>query len=448
MRIGGTARVVSALASLALVLAWSEVSIAADDAAAGGSEAKPAEEPVEPARSEDEAGSAQAEGADASLPAPSLEIYGFAQLDSIYDFQRVDKDWDATLRPSTIPVHCDGAGDSDAGCGRNSGNMIFSVRQSRFGVKGHVPTAIGQIDTIFEFDLFGVGSDAGKTTFRLRHAWGQLGQFGGGQTWSLFMDPDVFPNTVDYWGPSGMIFLRNPQLRWTPIQREDLSVAVALEAPGAAIDEGKLRTTAPELDADGWNSYPDVTAQIRKSGDWGHVQLAGIFRMVGYQVTNQPGRNSSGHEPGGGLNASTVLEVFEADSILLQFAGGYGFANYLNDGGTDIAPDNDTPVRGAQTLPMIAWLAYYNRTWSERFTSSIGVSEVRQWTLGGQDDGAFATSHYASTNLLFHPIKGLMVGPEYLWGRLNVKGGEDETDNRLQLTLKYAFGVTVGGGKR
>ena len=25
------------------------------------------------------------------------------------------------------------------------------------------------------------------------------------------MDPDVFPNTIDYWGPTGMMFLRNPQ---------------------------------------------------------------------------------------------------------------------------------------------------------------------------------------------------------------------------------------------
>lgn len=131
-------------------------------------------------------------------PGPSLDIYGFAMLDSIYDFQRTDPNWDATLRPSTIPVVCEGPGNTDEGCGRNSGNMIFSVRQSRFGVKGHMPTAIGQIDTIFEFELFGVGGNAGETTFRLRHAYGELGQFGAGQTWSLFMDIDVFPNTIDY----------------------------------------------------------------------------------------------------------------------------------------------------------------------------------------------------------------------------------------------------------
>jgi len=389
------------------------------------------------------ASTAVAEEAQEEKPGPTLEIYGFAMLDTIYDFQRTDPDWDATLRPSTIPVTCDGV-DNDAGCGRNSGNLTFSARQSRLGVKGHLPTDYGSLDTIFEFELFGVGSDAGQTTFRLRHAWGQLAQFGAGQTWSLFMDPDVFPNTIDYWGPNGMIFLRNPQLRWTPISDDRWSFAVALESPGAAIDQGKLRTTAPELDADGWNSWPDFTAQVRRKGKYGHVQLAGILRAVGFEVTNQPGRNSSGHEPGGGLNLSSTIKVFERDSINLQFAGGYGIASYLNDGGTDIAPDNDTPIRGAETVPLIAWLAYYNRTWSDKFTSSIGISEARQWTIGGQDDSAFQSAHYANVNLLFHPLPQLMLGPEYVWGRLNVKGGEDETDNRLQFSVKYAFGITVG----
>ena len=67
---------------------------------------------------------------------------------------------------------------------------------------------------MFEFELFGTGVDEGQTTFRLRHAYGELGQFGAGQTWSPFMDPDVFPNSVEYWGPTGMVFFRNVQFRW------------------------------------------------------------------------------------------------------------------------------------------------------------------------------------------------------------------------------------------
>ena len=34
----------------------------------------------------------------------NLELYGFAQIDAIQDFKRVNPDWDATLRPSRIPT--------------------------------------------------------------------------------------------------------------------------------------------------------------------------------------------------------------------------------------------------------------------------------------------------------------------------------------------------------
>ncbi len=101
-----------------------------------------------------------------------------------------------------------------------------------------MPTDVGEIKTIFEFELFGTGVDAGQTTFRLRHAWGELGQIGAGQTWSPFMDPDVFPNSIEYWGPNGMVFFRNVQLRWTPWSNGDSNFMVALERPGACADQG------------------------------------------------------------------------------------------------------------------------------------------------------------------------------------------------------------------
>ena len=47
-----------------------------------------------------------AAGASAQPAAPRVEISGQIMLDAIYDFKRVDPDWNATLRPSTIPVNC------------------------------------------------------------------------------------------------------------------------------------------------------------------------------------------------------------------------------------------------------------------------------------------------------------------------------------------------------
>ena len=133
----------------------------------------------------------------------TLEIYGHVMTDAGYQIKTADPNWFDVLRVTKLPTfHGQFAPD---------GNTYFSVRQTRFGVKSNTPTKIGNLFTQFEFELFGTGADAGQTTFRLRHAYGQIGKFGAGQYWSPFMDVDVFPNTLEYWGPSGMVFFRNIQ---------------------------------------------------------------------------------------------------------------------------------------------------------------------------------------------------------------------------------------------
>ena len=127
-----------------------------------------------------------------------FEIYGFAQTDFGYNANQLNPQWADVMRPSKLPSYKNEYG--------TDGNTYFSARQTRFGVKSSMPTTMGEFKTQFDFDLFGVGADAGQTTIRLRHAYGQLGHFGAGQTESAFMDVDVFPNTLDYWGPCGMLF--------------------------------------------------------------------------------------------------------------------------------------------------------------------------------------------------------------------------------------------------
>ena len=130
-----------------------------------------------------------------------LDIYGFAMIDTGYDFKQVNPDWFDVLRPTKLPAF-----DNEFG---EDGNYYAGVRQSRLGVKGYIPTALGELKTIFEFEMFGTGGDAGQTTIRLRHAWGELGAFGAGQSWSPFMDPDVFPRAAGCLRGSGT--LRGPQ---------------------------------------------------------------------------------------------------------------------------------------------------------------------------------------------------------------------------------------------
>ena len=52
------------------------------------------------------------------------------------------------------------------------------------------------------------------------------------------MDIDVFPNSLEYWGPNGMVFFRNLQARWTAIQNDHTRLIFAVERPGASADGG------------------------------------------------------------------------------------------------------------------------------------------------------------------------------------------------------------------
>ena len=136
---------------------------------------------------------AAAQAASAQEPKPWMEIYGFAMLDIGQNFKQIDPDWYDTLRVTRLPTYEDQYG--------KDGSTFAGVRQTRLGVRTSTPTPLGELKTQFEFELFGTGVDAGQTTFRLRHAYGELGAFGAGQYWSPFMDIDVFPNSIEYLGP-------------------------------------------------------------------------------------------------------------------------------------------------------------------------------------------------------------------------------------------------------
>ena len=373
----------------------------------------------------------------------SFEIYGFAQVDYIQDFKRVDPAWDATLRPSKIPT-VDGIFGDD-------GQGIISVRQSRFGVRATQPVGGRDLFVRFEFDLFGVGGDAGQTTFRLRHAYGEWGPILAGQTNSLFMDGDTFPNTVDYWGPNGMVFLRNPQIRYT-YKTGANQFAIAIEQPSNDIDPGNVRLIDSDIASSlqGDEELPDLTAQWRYTGDWGHVQAAGILRRVGFETAGTPNNEPSDSKVGWGINLTSNIKVFEKDVIHLGAVYGEGIASYMNDGGTDLAPEADvlgpptTPgvpnigLRG-DVVPLLGLMAYYDHYWNDQFSSSIGYSRVQVDNTNFQEASAFQTAQYASVNLLYTPSDKILMGGEFLWGSREDKDGEEGEDYRLQLTFKYNF---------
>jgi outer membrane murein-binding lipoprotein Lpp len=371
----------------------------------------------------------------------TLDFYGFAMLDSGYDFATNNPDWFDVVRPTKL-----NAAPGEFG---PDGKVYFGVRQTRFGVKTATETPLGQLNTRFEFELFGTGVDAGQTTFRLRHAWGELAAIGAGQTWSPFMDIDVFPNTIEYWGPNGMVFYRNVQVRWMPL-RGRTQVSIAAERPGATADQGQYSDFIELQNVKPHFTLPDFTGHVRFDRDWGHLQIAGIFRKISWVDTNPAQPNLSGTFYGWGVNVSSNLKFNTNNIGKFSVVYGSGIENYMNDAPVDVGvqsnPSNPTAPKRGVTLPVLGVVSFLDHNWSPRFTTSAGYSMVNIQNPNGDLADAFHQGHYAIGNLLFYPVKQVMMGTEFQFGRrVNFADGFNTNDYRLQFSFRYdwakAFGI-------
>jgi DcaP outer membrane protein len=324
------------------------------------------------------------------------------------------------------------------------------VRQSRLGVRSSTPTDLGDLKTIFEFELFGTGVDAGQTTFRLRHAWGELGEFGAGQYWSPFTDPDAFPNSLEYWGPTGLAWFRNVQVRWTPL-KGDRSLMLALERPGASGDAGvyadriELKNIKPRF------PLPDFSGAYKYGGQkWGYVRVAGQLRYIKWDDVLQDQFDLSGHATGWGINLSSNVNATKADVVRLALVFGKGIQNAMNDSPVDIGIANNlsnpvTPVVG-KPLGIVGISVFVDHKWNDEYSSAIGYSFQDNDNTDGQAPSAFNQGHYALGNLLYTPAPNVMVGGEFQWGRrTNFSDGFHSDGVKLQFSFKYNFSWKLGG---
>ncbi len=366
----------------------------------------------------------------------SLEIYGFAMTDFGYNFDQINPAWFDALRVTRLPVSKNQFG--------TDGNAYFSVRQTRFGVKGYIPTPLGEMTAVFDFDLFGVGVDEGQTTMRVRNAYGEVGRILVGQANTPFMDGDVFPNTMEYWGPTGMVFFRNVQIRYAAIRGEN-ELFIALERPGASADAGSYRDRE-ELDSVSPHlPLPDLSAHFKKSGDWGHVQLAGMLRYIGYQDLNVSGTHDiSGYVIGWGLHFSTVLNLTKMDVFRGSFVYGEGVENYMNDAPFDVGvvsnPGNArAPVKG-KALPVTGIVAFLDHNWTSKLSTSIGYSSCHISNTDLSAGTSYKDGQYAIVNLVTTPFKNFLAAAELEYGsRANFDGSYTAHDVKLQFSFKYNF---------
>ena len=111
-------------------------------------------------------------------------------------------------------------GDSFASNAITGGNDVAHVRlharETRLRIRSSSETAVGQVNTWIEGHFFGAGGNqivSNSSSFALRHAWGEWWitptvSIRVGQDWTNIMNLFAYPDTVDFFGPPGVPFVR------------------------------------------------------------------------------------------------------------------------------------------------------------------------------------------------------------------------------------------------
>src|SRR5262249_7284594 len=156
---------------------------------------------------------------------------------------------------------------------------------------------------------------------------------------------------------------RLPQFRYqSKVGSGGGSFAAAIELPGTGIDPGVLGSDPQHGDFSSLEKFPDIAAHYRIDGGFGHAQLAGIITQVGLPTPGKPAGKPSDTKTGYGISGSAAIKTLPADMVKLQVNYGHAIANFMNDGGNDLAPDSNLK---ATTVPTFAYMAYYDHGWGK-----------------------------------------------------------------------------------
>ena len=385
-----------------------------------------------PAIAADEPGVFKIPGTDSTI-----KFYGYAQLDTTLDFAgRVgnieDNDW-ATILPA-VP-------DDDSLEGKRKKPQLYMTgRTSRFGIQTSTPSGAGNVGVRLEGDFNGPNGFQSETftnsvLFRLRHAYGTVGGFLAGQTWSTFLDLGAAPDTVDFNGPGSLALVRNPMLRYT-LKLGPASLALAAEnARGAQFGGTKFQTA------------PDFHANLTYGGSWGHVSIRGVSQYFREFLATDVSPASK-FTVGGAVSGSVKLG---GDTLVAQVSGGPGIGRYLlNSIGTGQSGAGAYTLVGdkLELWTVFAYHAGFTHVWGPGLRSNLVWSQtfVDDPKIGGVEAGNDVEKELmqAFVNTFWSFAKNAELGVEYAYGQWKsfTGGGDPErkgTQNRVNVSLHYNF---------
>lgn len=359
----------------------------------------------------------------------SVTFGGYLKLDAIYSDRSAGtaSQGNQFLSPTLIPIG------PTAGDNARS-QTTFHARQSRLFVRTATPTSLGDLTTYVEGDFF--GADGNETVsnsngFRVRHAWGTLGPFSAGQYWSNFMNEAALPETLDFGGPVGQIFVRQAQVRWTARSTAG-EWSVALENPESLFGVPGTPTLL-RADRDRW---PDLTAKFKTTLGRGIFGIQAMARDI--RIDSSAPLATTDSRWGGALAVSGVIPTGTGKGDLRfdlnagNAIGRYQELGYYADGYVG----DDHRIRLA---PTVSGYVAYRHFWTARLRSSLVIAASRADNPPIAFGGVNRSARSEHLNLIWNPVNAVNLGVELINARRVVDDGRSGRLNRVQLSAQYGF---------
>jgi hypothetical protein len=353
-----------------------------------------------------------------------VRLGGFVKLDAVYSDVGAgsNSDCDRFFCPGKIYV--------GPSADEPSEKLVFTAKQSRLYLTTRTGTAMGDLKVHVEGDIYGAAGNqkvSNSDSWRVRHAYGQLGNFMAGQNWSTFMNAGVLPETLDFGGPAGQIFVRQAQVRWTqPFDWGNLQLAA--ENPETWVIDGRTG------DSDSYDTerVPDVVARADYNCDFGKFSLALMGREL--RIDNDIADDST---YGGAVSVAGVVPTFGKDDFRFMLNYGNALGRYMWSNFEDAYIDEDGDL---EALEQWGGFLAYRHFWLDNLRSSLvyAYAEADNDTgeVGDEVNKRFQSLHL---NLVWSPVSQVNLGLEYLRGERELENGDDGDLNRFQFSAQYLF---------
>lgn len=305
---------------------------------------------------------------------------------------------------------------------------------------------VGKTKKLGNFIVYVNGNFRGNNmAFQLQNAYVQFLGILAGYNYGNFMDLAACPTTIDFAGPSGVIFYRTTQFSYTYNLKNKFRFTVAAEMPSV---DAQYNTTEDEINTSesAAQRMPDFVSHVQYN--WGpnsQIRAAGMIRSMTYNSINKAGDVHARSEIGWGAQLSSTFTFAKKFQFFGQVNYGKGIGQVFNDISTlnvDIVPDPENPQK-MQTLPMFGWYAglQYNICPSVFMSSTYSQSRIypeKGWPSENSD--FFRYGQYFVINAFWNITPNLQTGIEYLRGwRTPFEKNAKAHANRMNVMMQYSF---------